>query len=118
LQAERQVEWKPIRLSPQGGQCRPDRWPARTKVDSIELLGLAAAVLTTFAFLPQAVKTWRTRSADDFSLPTLLMLVIGVGMWTIYGVMRAAPSVWLGNGITMVLAASILTVKLRRAPPR
>jgi MtN3 and saliva related transmembrane protein len=86
-------------------------------VDSIELLGLAAALLTTFAFLPQAVKTWRTRSADDFSLPTLLMLVVGVAMWTIYGVMRAAPSVWLGNGITMILAGSILTVKLRRAPP-
>jgi MtN3 and saliva related transmembrane protein len=77
-----------------------------------------AGVLTTFAFLPQAVKTWRTRSADDFSLPTLLMLEFGVGLWTIYGVMRAAPSVWIGNGITLVLAASILSVKLRQARPR
>lgn len=83
----------------------------------IEILGLAAAVLTTFAFLPQAVRTWRTRSADDFSLPTLLMLVVGVGMWTIYGVVLGAPSVWIGNGITMMLAAFILSVKLRRARP-
>lgn len=86
-------------------------------MDRIELLGLVAGLLTTFAFLPQAVKTWRTRSADDFSMPTLLMLVVGVGLWMIYGLMRAAPSIWLGNGTTMVLAASILSVKLRRTPP-
>ena len=83
-------------------------------LDNIELLGLVAGLLTTFAFLPQAVQTWRTRSADDFNLPTLLMLVAGVGLWTIYGVMRGAPSVWIGNGVTMFLAASILVVKLQR----
>ena len=85
-------------------------------MDKLELLGLVAGVLTTFAFLPQAVKTWRMGEADDFSLPTLLMLVTGVGMWTIYGLLRGAPSVWLGNGVTMVLAAFILSVKLRRPP--
>jgi hypothetical protein len=56
-------------------------------------------------------------SADDFSVPALLMLVVSIGLWTIYGVMRAAPSIWLGNGITTVLTASILSVKLRRVPP-
>ncbi len=83
-------------------------------MDRIEFLGLIAGILTTFAFLPQAVKTWRARSARDFSLPTLLMLVAGVGLWTIYGVLRGAPSVWLGNGTTMLLASFILSVKLRR----
>ena len=83
-------------------------------MDNIEVLGLIAGVLTTFAFLPQAVRTWRMGSARDFSLSTLLMLVMGVGLWTIYGVLRGALSVWLGNGITMVLAAFILSVKLRR----
>ena len=84
-------------------------------MDGIEVLGLAASLLTTFAFLPQAVKTWRTGRADDFSLPMLLILEGGVALWTIYGVMRGAPSVWIGNGITMVLAAFILSVKLRQA---
>ena len=83
-------------------------------MDSVEILGFVAGILTTFAFLPQAIKTWRTRSAHDFSLPTLLMLVFGVGLWTLYGVARSAPSVWFGNGVTMVLAAFILFVKMRR----
>ena len=83
-------------------------------MDATETLGFLAAVLTTFAFLPQAVKTWRTRSARDFSLPTLLMLVAGVAMWTAYGVLRAAPAVWFGNGVTLVLSTLILTIKLSR----
>lgn len=82
-------------------------------MDWVEGLGFVAGLLTTFAFLPQAIKTWRTGSARDFSLPTLLMLVSGVALWTLYGVMRTAPAVWLGNGVTMVLAAFILSVKAR-----
>lgn len=77
-------------------------------------MGFVAGLLTTFAFLPQAVKTWRTSSARDFSLPTLLMLVGGVGLWTVYGFIRGAPSVWFGNGVTALLAAFILSMKLRR----
>lgn len=83
-------------------------------MDGIETLGFVAGLLTTFAFLPQAIKTWKTGSARDFSLPTLLMLVAGVTLWTLYGVMRNAPAVWSGNGVTMVLAAFILSVKVSR----
>lgn len=60
-------------------------------MDWIEILGFVASGLATLAFLPQAMKTWITRSARDFSLPTLLMLVAGAGLWTVYGSMRAAP---------------------------
>ena len=81
-------------------------------LDNIEIMGLVAGLLNTFAFLPQAVKTWRTRSADDFSLPTLLLLIVAIGLWTIYGVLRAAPAIWLANGVTWALIASILAVKL------
>lgn len=83
-------------------------------MDWIEILGFVASGLATLAFLPQAMKTWITRSARDFSLPTLLMLVAGAGLWTVYGSMRAAPAIWVGNGLTMALAAFILSVKVRR----
>jgi len=83
-------------------------------MEKIELLGLVAGILTTLAYLPQVARTWRTGSADDLSLPTLMMLVAGIALWTIYGVVQDAPSVWIANGITMVLAASILGMKLRR----
>lgn len=82
-------------------------------MDAIEYLGLAASSLATLAFLPQVVKTWRTRSANDFSLVTLLMLEAGTGLWILYGMMRDAPAIWLGNGVTLALAGFILSVKLK-----
>jgi MtN3 and saliva related transmembrane protein len=52
-------------------------------MDGIEYLGLLASSLATLAFLPQVVKTWRTRSAHDFSLATLLMLERGTAFWIV-----------------------------------
>jgi MtN3 and saliva related transmembrane protein len=83
-------------------------------MDGSETLGLVAGALTTTAFVPQVVKTWRTRSAGDFSLPMLLMFVAGVALWLIYGVMADARPVVYANSLTLALAAFILVVKLRR----
>ncbi len=82
-------------------------------MDDVEYLGLIASSLATFAFLPQVVKTWRTRSANDFSLATLLMLEAGTALWIVYGLWRNAPAIWLGNGVTLTLAGYILFVKMR-----
>jgi MtN3 and saliva related transmembrane protein len=82
-------------------------------VDSIEYIGMLATSLATLAFLPQVVKTWRTRSAHDFSLVTLLMLEAGTAIWIFYGVMRSAPAIWIGNAVTLALAGFILAVKLK-----
>ena len=82
-------------------------------MDGIEYLGLVASSLATLAFLPQVVKTWRTGSANDFSLVTLLMLQAGTGIWIAYGLLRGAPAIWLGNGVTLALTGFILAVKIR-----
>ncbi len=82
-------------------------------MDIIEYLGLLASTLATLSFLPQVVKTWRSRSARDFSLITLVMLEAGTAIWIFYGVLRDAPAIWLGNSVTFALAGFILSVKLR-----
>jgi MtN3 and saliva related transmembrane protein len=82
-------------------------------MDAIEYIGLVASSLATLAFLPQVVKTWRSRSANDFSLATLLMLEAGTFLWIFYGVSRDAPAIWLGNGVTFALAGFILSVKMK-----
>lgn len=53
----------------------------------VTLIGLAAAVLTTFAFLPQVIKTWRTKSTADISLGTFSALCIGISLRLIYGLL-------------------------------
>jgi MtN3 and saliva related transmembrane protein len=79
----------------------------------IEVLGLAAGAMTTAAFVPQALRTWRTNSARDFSLPMLLLFCAGLFLWLVYGVLIGSASVVAANAITLPLAAYILWVKLR-----
>jgi MtN3 and saliva related transmembrane protein len=79
-----------------------------------ETVGLVAGALTTVSFVPQVIKTWRTRSAGDFSLPMLLLFVAGIALWLAYGLMAQAWPVIYANAITLVLSAYILVVKLRR----
>lgn len=76
-------------------------------------LGYAAAILTTAAFVPQVVRVWRRRSADDISLAMYLLFMAGVALWAIYGVRLKAAPVILANTVTFVLAAAVVAAKLR-----
>lgn len=80
---------------------------------SIEDLGFAAAFCTTVAFIPQLVRVVRRRSAKDVSLPTFLLFSIGVFMWLIYGIDICSRPVIASNSVTLVLALSIVVLKLR-----
>ena len=82
-------------------------------MDFTTLIGLAAGTCTTLAFLPQALKAWRTRSTRDISLSMFLVLVAGVGLWLAYGLILGDLPLVAANGVTLVLAGSILVLKLR-----
>ncbi|CCQ72118.1 SemiSWEET transporter [Magnetospira sp. QH-2] len=81
--------------------------------DPVSLVGFAAAACTTLAFLPQVIKTWRTRSTEDISLIMFLVLCTGIGLWLIYGLLTGDHPLILANGVTLVLAGIILFFKLR-----
>lgn len=76
-------------------------------------VGFAAAVGTTAAWFPQVIRTWSTRSARDFSWGYLGLFVMGVSLWTMYGILRRDPVVIIGNGITLLLVISVGVVKAR-----
>lgn len=78
----------------------------------ITLLGLLAGTLTTISFVPQLLKTWRTKSAKDMSLPMLISFCSGVLLWLVYGILLQATPVILANFITLILALIILGLKL------
>jgi MtN3 and saliva related transmembrane protein len=79
----------------------------------IELIGYAAAILTTISFLPQVIKVWQTRSARDISLPMYGLFIVGTAMWLSYGVAIHSVPVALANAATLVLAGAVLVAKLR-----
>ena len=79
---------------------------------SIEIFGYFAAVLTTSAFLPQLIKTLKTKKADDVSLITLIMFLSGVGSWIIYGYKISSVPILIANIITFILNLLILISKI------
>ena len=79
---------------------------------NIEFFGYFAAILTTAAFLPQLIKTLRTKKADDVSLITLIMFLSGVGSWIIYGYKISSFPILLANIITFILNLLILISKI------
>lgn len=80
---------------------------------NIDLIGALAGTLTTIAFIPQVIKTWRSRSASDISLIMFLLFSSGVLLWLIYGMMIGSKPVVIANGVTLVLALSILALKIQ-----
>jgi MtN3 and saliva related transmembrane protein len=78
-----------------------------------QTMGFIAAACTTFAFVPQVLRVWRTRSADDISLAMYVVMVAGILIWIVYGArIHSAPLV-AANAVSLVLAGAVLVGKLR-----
>lgn len=82
-------------------------------METDKLLGLLAGFLTTVAFVPQVVKTWKSKSARDLSVVMFSLFCAGVFLWMIYGIMINELPVILWNVVTLILALIILFFKLR-----
>ena len=76
--------------------------------DVVELIGFAAAFLTTIAFIPQVVQVWKTNSVEGLSLTTYIIFVIGVFLWFLYGLNIGSLSMIIANSITVLLALVII----------
>ncbi len=83
-------------------------------MNMISVVGLAAAFCTTVAYLPQALRIWRTRSAQDVSLGRYLVMSLGLVLWLVYGVCIGSLPIILANTATLLLTSLILILKLRR----
>lgn len=79
----------------------------------INILGFMAAGFTTIAYLPQVVKTYKSRSASDLSLGTFSMLTTGLLLWLIYGWLSHNQPIIFANLMTLMLAASLLYMKFK-----
>ena len=82
----------------------------------MDALGYIAALFATGSFVPQVIKTWRTRSAEDLSFLMLLTHVVGMLLWLAYGVMIGAAPVVVANTIAVLLDAILIGLKLRTDP--
>ncbi|HET9112622.1 MAG TPA: SemiSWEET transporter [Burkholderiales bacterium] len=80
-------------------------------------LGLLAGSLTTISFVPQVIRIWRTKKADDISTSMFVIFMAGVALWLGYGILLKAWPVIAANAITLALAMVILVLKYRYRKP-
>jgi MtN3 and saliva related transmembrane protein len=78
-----------------------------------DIIGGAAAALTTASFFPQAVHVLKTRDTRAISLTMYALFTAGVALWGAYGLMTMQGSIIAANGVTIVLAVLILSLKVR-----
>lgn len=77
-----------------------------------DLIGFAAATLTTVSFVPQAWHTFKTKDVSGISLGMYSVFTVGVALWLVYGLFLQAWPVVIANTVTLVLASGILAMKL------
>ncbi|TAJ77749.1 MAG: hypothetical protein EPO42_09345 [Gallionellaceae bacterium] len=82
-------------------------------MQSAELIGGLAAMLTTVAFIPQVWQVWRTRHTKDISLAMYAAFTCGVALWLVYGILLGSWPIIVSNSITVCLAGAVLAMKIR-----
>jgi MtN3 and saliva related transmembrane protein len=79
----------------------------------IALIGFFAGTLTTISFLPQVIKTFKTKQTKDISIAMYIVLATGLFTWTVYGILMGALPIILSNLFAFILALIILILKIR-----
>lgn len=83
------------------------------KFDWTTLIGLTAAICTTSSFLPQVIKTLRSKRTKDISLLMYAFLTMGLFLWLVYGFILKDFPLILANGVSCSLAMCVLLLKIR-----
>ena len=77
------------------------------------MIGTIAAVLTTFAFLPQVIKVIKTKDTESIALGMYLMQVLGIALWLAHGLVIQDLPLILANSVSFILSGTILVYKIR-----
>ena len=78
-----------------------------------EWVGFVAAALTTFSFIPQAIRTIRTKETHGISLGMYVMFTVGIAFWLAYGLVLMSWPMILSNVVTLMLSGTVLALKIR-----
>ena len=87
-------------------------------MNTLDILGLVATSFTTSSFVPQVWRTWKTRDVSGISLPTYVIITIGLALWLVYGLLKNDLPLIVANAMMVVLTGAITIMKLRFEPVR
>lgn len=79
---------------------------------NLDILGLVATCFTTSSFVPQVITTYKTRDVSGISLPTYLIITIGLALWLVYGLLKHDLPLIVANSVMVILTATITMMKI------
>jgi MtN3 and saliva related transmembrane protein len=82
-------------------------------MDVVTVIGLIAGVMTTGSFIPQLIKALQTKSTGDISIVMYIVMVLGIGLWIVYGIYQKSLPLILANIVSLSITSTILYLKLR-----
>ena len=68
-----------------------------------QLIGIIAGIFTSASMLPQLIKTFKEKKADDISLVMLIILMTGIVGWIYYGFLRNDFPIIITNTFSLLL---------------
>lgn len=82
-------------------------------MEIIELVGFTAGGLVSISFLPQVIKSWKTKSTKDIALSLSIINLSGQVLWLFYGFGIESLSLIVMSGITIIMTSSLLVLKIK-----
>lgn len=77
------------------------------------IIGIIGAILSSISFLPQVVQIWKTKSADDLSMATIVLLASNGTSWLVYGILKDAMPLVITNAIVLIMLLLIIFLKIK-----
>ena len=82
-------------------------------MDKTQLIGIVAGVLTSISMLPQLIKIVKEKKAENVSILMLVVLIIGLGLWAVYGVIRKDMPIIITNSFSVLLNITVLVFRIK-----
>lgn len=82
-------------------------------MNTTQWFGIAAGVMTAVSMLPQLIKIIKEKKADDVSVLMLMVLIIGLGLWVVYGFLREDWPLIITNSFSFLLNLVVLMLRIR-----
>ena len=82
-------------------------------MEPVTVIGLIAAACTTFSYVPQAVKTIKTKNTKSLSLIMYVIMTVGIVLWLSYGILLRDLPIIIANTVTLIFSGIILILKIK-----
>jgi MtN3 and saliva related transmembrane protein len=79
----------------------------------IQLIGMIAGILTSMSLMPQLIKTFKTKTAEEISLVMLFTLMLGIALWIYYGILRKDLPIIITNAFSFLLNVTLIGLRLK-----